>query len=57
MMGEVVQLPKRNVQHVSTEDLKKWWEAWDGTPDALLGDFDFESVYWELLRRGEPIEV
>ena len=56
-MGEVVHLPKRNVQHVRTEDLKTWWEAWDGTPNALLGDFDFESVYWELLRRGEPVEI
>lgn len=55
-MGEVIQLPKRNVQHASTDELKAVWDAWDGTVDAMftpVAPFDLESVHAELNRRGE----
>lgn len=52
-MGEVIQLPKRNVRHASTEELKALWNAWSGAPDEKLGEFDHEAVYFELNRRGE----
>lgn len=52
-MGEVVQMPKRNVQHASTEELKAAWDAWSGDPCEKVAGFDFESVFFELNRRGE----
>lgn len=55
-MGEVIQLPKRNVQHASTEELKAVWDAWDGDTATMFApeaQFDMESVHAELNRRGE----
>lgn len=50
-MGEVVQLPKCNVQHGRTE--RRLWNAWSGAPDEMPGNFCHETVYFELNRHGE----
>lgn len=55
-MGEVVQLP-RCVEQEDTDYLKRIWNEWSGKPNDKLWRYDFESVYWELVRRGEPVEV
>ena len=52
-MGEVVQLPKRNVRQVSTEELKEAWDKWDSDVVTMFEPFDIESVHAELNRRGE----
>ena len=52
-MGTVIQLPKRNIQQVRTADLKQLWDNWSGEPDEMLGEFEHETVYFELNRRGE----
>ena len=54
-MGEVIQLPKRNVQHASTEQLKHEWDLWaDCNEEELDGvEFHYEQIYTELNRRGE----
>lgn len=57
IMGEVIQPPNRNVQHASSEQLKREWDLWsehDGDDDALDGvEFHFEEIHAELNRRGE----
>ena len=51
-MTTIIPFPKRNIQLVSTEELKLLWDAFD-EDTHLCGDFWFEDVYWELNRRGE----
>ena len=45
-MGEVIQLPKRNVQHASTEQLKHEWDLWaDCNEEELDGvEFHYEQI-------------
>lgn len=54
-MGEVVQLPKRNIQHASMEQLKREWLLWaDHDGEELDGvEFHYEQIHAELNRRGE----
>ena len=54
-MGNVIQLPKRNVRHASTEQLKREWDMWFETEqEALDGvEFHYEQIHAELNRRGE----
>lgn len=55
MMGKVIQLPKRNVQHASTEQLKHEWDLWAETDQEELAgvEFHYEQIHAELNRRGE----
>jgi cobyrinic acid a,c-diamide synthase len=54
-MGEVVQMPKRNVQHASTEELKAEWDKWADDPGEEMDGhaFHYEQIHAELNRRGE----
>ncbi|ADW17876.1 hypothetical protein Despr_1726 [Desulfobulbus propionicus DSM 2032] len=57
-MGEVIQMPKRNVQHASTEQLKHEWDLWMDTDEEetekVSGvEFHYEQIHAELNRRGE----
>ena len=54
-MGEVIQLPKRNVQHASTEQLKREWDLWmESGEEELDGvEFHYEQIHAELNRRGQ----
>lgn len=53
-MGEVIQFQKvADVRGVSTEELKAAWESWGGDPCEKVAGFDFETVFFELNRRGE----
>lgn len=56
-MGEVIQMPKRNVQHASTEQLKHEWDLWAETDaEELEGvEFHYEQIHAELNRRGEGL--
>ena len=55
-MSNVVQLPKRNIQHASTKQLKMEWALWgisaseEQPPGA---EFHYEQIHAELNRRGE----
>ena len=54
-MGDVVQMPKRNVQHASTQQLMQEWTLWESAyeekPDGV--EFHYEQIHAELNRRGE----
>ena len=54
-MGDVVQMPKKNVQHASTAQLIREWDLWEGVdeekPDGV--EFHYEQIHAELNRRGE----
>lgn len=54
-MGAVIQLPRRNVQHASTEQLKREWDLWADHDDEELDgvEFHYEQIHAELNRRGE----
>lgn len=52
-MSDVIPLPKRNIQQMSTMELKTLWDLWNGDPNKKLGEFDHEAVFFELNRRGE----
>lgn len=54
-MGEVIQLPKRNVRHASIEQLKREWDLWAEHSEEQLGgiEFHYEQIHAELNRRGE----
>ena len=51
----VINLPRRNVRHATTEQLKREWDLWaacDG--EELAGvEFGYEQIHAELNRRGE----
>ena len=53
-MNNVIQLPKRNIQHALLEQLKSEWTAWCGVgeewPDGV--EFHYEQIHAELNRRG-----
>lgn len=60
MMGEVIQLPKRNVRHSSTEQLKREWDLWaesgeEETKYVPGVEFHYEDIHAELNRRGEGL--
>ena len=54
-MGNVIQLPKRNVRHASTEQLKREWDMrFETDQEEVDGvDFHYEQIHAELNRRGE----
>lgn len=53
-MGEVVQLPKRNIQHEKTDDLIRMWKEWEDCAEEDDGHrYHYEQIYLELNRRGE----
>lgn len=55
-MGEVIQLPKRNIQHASIEQLMREWNLWAATDEEEKLDsaeFHYEQIHAELNRRGE----
>ena len=54
-MGEVIKLPKRNIQYASIEQLKREWALWaDHDGEDLAGvEYHYEQIHAELNRRGE----
>lgn len=54
-MGEVIQMPTRQAQHASPEQLKREWDLWAQTnAEELEGvEFHYEQIHAELNRRGE----
>ena len=54
-MGNVIQLPKRNVQHASIEQLRREWDMWFETDQEELEgvEFHYEQIHAELNRRGD----
>jgi len=54
-MGEVIQLPKRNIQHANTEQLKREWDLWANHEGEQLNgvEFHYEQIHAELNRRGD----
>jgi len=54
-MDNVIQMPKRNIQHATTEQLKREWDLWADTYEEHLDGVEFywEQIHSELNRRGE----
>ena len=58
IMGEVIQMPKRNVRHASTAQLKNEWDTWvktneEETENVPGVEFHYEQIHAELNRRGD----
>lgn len=58
VMGDVIQLPKRNIQRASTEQLKCEWDLWAESDEEEIEnvpgvEFHYEDIHFELNRRGE----
>jgi len=54
-MSNVIQMPKRNIQHASIEQLMTEWTLWGNTeeeekPDGV--EFHYQQIHAELNRRG-----